>query len=303
VSLDKLGPSKNIHNTTPKKMGFLDQMKVFSMLIIVMTLVYVSLIIWYRDLGRPIFLEAIFGLTHMYNVTSNTWTNATLSQARGWLASTSVANRYALFAGGVVGTSYFDTVDVYDLYGGIWTSTNFGQALADLASASLGNLAFFGGGDNGTCFPCQTFNLVDIFNATTQTWSTATLSQNRSWLAAASIGDMVAFGGGSPDGSTLSSVVDMFNATSNIWFTTSLSQPRGLLAATSSTNKIFFGGGYSSSGVSNTVDIFDIPLPPPPPPTPTPTPTPKLSVSTLIGGPFELVLVLGLCLVISLLPQ
>jgi hypothetical protein len=47
-------------------MGFLDQMKVFSMLIIVTTLVYVSLIIWYRELGRPIFLEAIFGLTQIF---------------------------------------------------------------------------------------------------------------------------------------------------------------------------------------------------------------------------------------------
>jgi len=44
-------------------------MKVFSVLIIVMTLVYVFLITWYRELGRPIFLEAIFGLTHILHKT------------------------------------------------------------------------------------------------------------------------------------------------------------------------------------------------------------------------------------------
>jgi hypothetical protein len=37
-----MGPSKNILNTTPKKMGCFDKMR-----------------------GRPIFLEAIFGVTHM----------------------------------------------------------------------------------------------------------------------------------------------------------------------------------------------------------------------------------------------
>jgi hypothetical protein len=61
-----MGPSNNILNTTPKKMGRLNQMKVFNVLIIVMTLVYVFLITWYRELGRPIFLEAIFGLTHFF---------------------------------------------------------------------------------------------------------------------------------------------------------------------------------------------------------------------------------------------
>jgi hypothetical protein len=68
----KMGPSKNILNKAPKKIGRLDQMKVFSVLIIVMTLVYVFLIKWYRELGRPIFLEAIFGLTQMSHTKHST---------------------------------------------------------------------------------------------------------------------------------------------------------------------------------------------------------------------------------------
>jgi len=60
-----MGPSKNILNTAPKKMGRLDQMKVFIVLIIVMILVYISLITRYRELGRPNFLQDIFGLTHI----------------------------------------------------------------------------------------------------------------------------------------------------------------------------------------------------------------------------------------------
>jgi hypothetical protein len=84
--------------------------------------------------------------------------------------------------------------------------------------------------------------------------------QARFYLASSSIGDIVAFGGGW-NGSTYYSVVDMLNVTSHTWFTVNLSQPRAWLASTSSTNKIFFGGGYNrSSGLSNLVDIFEIPL-------------------------------------------
>jgi len=245
-------------------------------------------------------------IVDIYNVSNNMWTTATLSQTRAGLAATSIANRYALFAGGATNSSntsadYSNIVDIYDSFSGLWNTTTLSEAPVDLAATSINNLAFFAGGyEQGNNSGIS--NVVDIFDSTSQTWSTATLSQARELLAAASIGDMVVFGGGSPDGFTMSAVVDMYNVTSNIWFTASLSQPRAGLAASSSsssvsTNKILFGGGLSNTGISNIVDIFDIPLPPPP------TPTPKLSVSTLIGGPFELALVLGLCLVISLLPQ
>jgi hypothetical protein len=252
-------------------------------------------------------------IVDIYNVSNNMWTTATLSQTRAGLAATSIANRYALFAGGATNSSntsadYSNIVDIYDSFSGLWNTTTLSEAPVDLAATSINNLAFFAGGyEQGNNSGIS--NVVDIFDSTSQTWSTATLSQARELLAAASIGDIVVFGGGSPDGFTASAVVDMYNVTSNIWLNTTLSQPRAGLAAASSsssvsTNKILFGGGLSNTGMSNIVDIFDIPLPPPTPvATSTPTPTPKLSVSALIGGSFELVLVLGLCLVISLLPQ
>jgi hypothetical protein len=190
----------------------------------------------------------------VFNVTSNTWTNATLSQTRHWLAATSVDNRYALFGGGNNGSGPSNVVDIFDSLSGMWNTTTLSQARYLLAATSLGNLAFFGGG----WLEGPSSNVVDIFNSTSQTWSTSTLSQARHWLAASSIREIVAFGGGW-NGSTYYSVVDMLNVTSNTWFTVNLSQPRCCLASTSSTNKIFFGGGVSS-GYSDVVDIFEIPL-------------------------------------------
>jgi len=214
--------------------------------------------------------SGLSNIVDIYNVTNSTWTSATLSQPRCYLAATSVANRYTLFAGGYNGLEPSNIVDIFDSLNGTWNTAILSEPREYLAATSLGNLAFFGGGDFYCC-PTQTSNVIDIFNATAQTWSTATLSQNRTYLAATSIGDIVAFGGGTSESiANFSAVVDMYNATSNIWFTVTLSQPRSWLAATSSTNQIFFGGGDNSDDASNTVDIFcmnarDCPLPPPAP--------------------------------------
>jgi tRNA A-37 threonylcarbamoyl transferase component Bud32 len=194
----------------------------------------------------------------IYNATGRKWTTATLSQARYGLAATSVADRYALFAGGYNGSSVSNVVDIYDSLSGTWNTTTLSQGRNFLAAASVGNLAFFGGGDNGnSTFPSS---LVDIYNSSSQEWSTATLSQNRTLLAAASSIDIVAFGGGY-DGSTTSTVVDIFNVTSGRWSSTNLSQGRLWLAATSTNDTLLFGGGSQTqfSDPFAIVDIFQIP--------------------------------------------
>jgi hypothetical protein len=168
----------------------------------------------------------------VFNLTSNTWTNTTLNQARRNLAATSVDNRYALFVGG---SGPSNVVDIFDSLSGMWNTTTLSRPTSIPATTSLGNLAFFGGGDNSN--PNQPFDAVYIFNSASQTWSTTTLSQARTWIAASSIGEIVAFGGGW-NGSTSFAVVDIYNVTSNTWFTTTLSQPRHHLASTLSTTKV-----------------------------------------------------------------
>ncbi len=57
----------------------------------------------------------------IYNVTSSTWSNATLSEGRQMLSATSVGNTIALFAGGFNATGYSDRVDIYNLTSSNWT--------------------------------------------------------------------------------------------------------------------------------------------------------------------------------------
>jgi len=60
-----ISSSKKGLNTTPKKMGHLNIMILFNVLIIVIRLAYDFLVASWRELGRPICLEDIFGIAYM----------------------------------------------------------------------------------------------------------------------------------------------------------------------------------------------------------------------------------------------
>jgi hypothetical protein len=94
--------------------------------------------------GGGLSFNGYSNLIDMYNVSSNTWTTATLSQARFYLASTSVANRFALFAGGDTGSGvYSNVVDIFDYLSGQWSTSTLSQPRRYLTSTSLRELAFF----------------------------------------------------------------------------------------------------------------------------------------------------------------
>jgi hypothetical protein len=89
---------------------------------------------------QPLLLEILFSLKvvgvsvayfsniYVFNVTSNTWTTTTLSQARSHLAATSVDNRYVLLGGGNNGSGLSNVVDIFDLLSGMWNTTTLSQA-------------------------------------------------------------------------------------------------------------------------------------------------------------------------------
>jgi len=60
-----MGSSNNTLNSPPKKKGRLDKWIVCNVLFIVMIPVCDLLVTLWQELGQPIFLEGIFGLTHI----------------------------------------------------------------------------------------------------------------------------------------------------------------------------------------------------------------------------------------------
>jgi len=61
----EIGQSKNTLSATLKKMGHVDKTITFSVLTIVMILICDFLVRLWQELGRPVLIDGVFGLTQI----------------------------------------------------------------------------------------------------------------------------------------------------------------------------------------------------------------------------------------------
>jgi len=145
-------------------------------------------------------------IVDLWNSSTNIWTTASLSEARSYLAATSV-NGVALFGGGICGSNincyssgFSKVVDLWNSSTNSWTISSLSLARSYLAATSVNGVALFGGGNGLDCNQSNCiFNhssLFDLWNSSTNTWTTASLSEAREQLSATSVNDLALFGGG-----------------------------------------------------------------------------------------------------------
>lgn len=198
----------------------------------------------------------------IYDVGSGTWSTATLSEARGGMAS-AVLGTKAYFAGGYKGNgAVSDRVDIYDASTNTWTQATLSAARAFYGGGTAaGTKVFFAGGQLADE---TATTLVDVYDTTTDTWSTADLSAARYGIQATSVGNYALFAGGGPSGfltdwyyTAASAVVDIHDAGADAWSSTTMSYARVNFLATTSGNQAFFVGGYDFvTDMPETVDVF-----------------------------------------------
>ena len=106
----------------------------------------------------------------IYDVSSNSWSSATLSEAKTSITATSIGNKI-IFAGG----DYFgwqpvsNTIDIYDAGTNNWTTSTLSEARTNISAFSIDNKAFFVGGRTG--FNTPQSKKIDIYDHTTNSWS------------------------------------------------------------------------------------------------------------------------------------
>ncbi|MEP7377363.1 MAG: kelch repeat-containing protein [Chitinophagaceae bacterium] len=158
----------------------------------------------------------------IYDVNTNSWTQAELSEARDNMGVVSIGNKIIFAGGNTKDTSYnfvpSKTVDIYDVTTNTWTTTQMSEAVVYsrlyATFASSGNKIFLTRG-------------MDIH----------------------------------PDGSgEISDRVEIYDISTNTWTMSHLSAARANAAAGSASNKILFAGGFNGNtiGPFTTVDIYDV---------------------------------------------
>ena len=191
-----------------------------------------------------------------------TWTIASLSQARGELAATA-GNGKVFFAGGAMdwpGGHPSDVVDVYDSALRTWTIAHLSQGRDGLFAASAGGKVLFGGGiyypeyslEDNTC------PVVDICDTAGMTWTIGSIA-GRSDLSAVGLAGRVVFAGGRKPCSAGWILADIYDTSTSAWSMGRLSQARFDLAGAGSGSTILFAGGVDASTgqATQVVDTFD----------------------------------------------
>lgn len=192
----------------------------------------------------------------IFDADTGIWSNSILpSPGRLYMAGASVGTK-AFFAGGDVGASFSDAVDIYDVSTHTWSTAALSQARTGITAATTGDQAIFVSGWNG-------FTNVDIYDDDADKWTSEQLSAVRTYPSAVVVGDLAIFGGGW-DASEPSAAVDIYNSATSQWSADSLSVPRcDVSAVTVGSRAIFAGGNLAAFGISycNAVDIFMVPEP------------------------------------------
>ena len=203
----------------------------------------------------------------IFDVTTNSWTTAELSQARTGIA-TAVLDNKIYFAGGEFLGGVSSRVDIYDAVTNTWATAELSHARSLLAGAAAGNKVLFAGGYGSA----SSAPPVDIYDASTNTWSTDSL-RNRptahrigdAGIAATVISNKIYFAGNASDWlgwdfGYISSTINIYDVSSNTWSTSDLSIPRGFMAAIAVGNKNYWAGGVNdqSNDFTNLVEIRDM---------------------------------------------
>ena len=218
--------------------------------------------VWSSSCWATVFSDVV----DMYDASTNTWSIATLSQARAGIAATTVGSK-VLFAGGSYSYAPYQSafssnvVDIYDATTDTWSTTTLPVACSSMAGTSVGNKAIFAGGvtDNGTTI----VDIVQIYDVDTDTWSISALSEERIGLAATTLDNKAIFAGGRQRWPNSSSAVDIYDVESDTWTTTTLSEARYNLTETTVDNMALFAGGEGGGGYEtySNVDMYQVPEP------------------------------------------
>jgi hypothetical protein len=187
----------------------------------------------------------------IYDVSTNTWSTAELSQARWGLTAVAAGNK-VYFAGGtgISGTraAQSSRIDVYDLGADSWSTLELPRPGWYSSIVGTGGIYFAGG------------SAIDIYDPASGIWSSKTLSQPRYQITATNMQGKLFFAGGSSsiNGGTAYSTIDYYDPTFDTWSQDVLSKPKYGMAGLGMRGQNVWAGGTVDNGMTNEVEIYGL---------------------------------------------
>jgi hypothetical protein len=183
----------------------------------------------------------------IYDISSNSWSTTTLSEARTGIAATTAGDK-VIFAGG----NYFgwwpvsNRIDIYNATTNTWSTASLSEARSGSAAGTISNRAFFAGGITG--FNTPNSHKVDIYDNSTSAWSVEEVNIWGIYLNAVTLNNklLILYG----------KYGNMYNALTNSWSVVTLDQELGWPGIIPVGDYVYFAGGqvsYAQGYQTNTV--------------------------------------------------
>jgi hypothetical protein len=178
----------------------------------------------------------------IYDNNSNTWSTATLSEARMDINATTAGNKI-YFAGGRNGTNVSKTIDIYDAATNSWSVSLLQQPRTGMASMSAGDKIFWAGGANSLGTSWLYNDNTEILDITSGLTTNDCLIPRTSFNAVKKNEHIVFFTGNTSDQSYLGTHFEIYNITTKKWSTGVLNKRIYGAAIISVNNIIYVAGG------------------------------------------------------------
>ena len=186
-----------------------------------------------------------FNIVDIYNNSNDSWSIATLSQARMDIAATSAGNK-VYFAGGRNGMNVSKTIDIYDAATNSWSVSSLQQPRTDMANIADNSKIFWAGGANNfNGAEWTSNNSVEILDLNTGVTSSVCIHPRFGFSAVKKNEQIVFFTG--YDGSGVE--FEIYDTVTGIWSTGKLNQKIQGAAIISVNNTIYVTGGIYSNQV------------------------------------------------------
>jgi hypothetical protein len=209
-----------------------------------------------------------FSRVDVYDIATNTWSVANLSEARAFVSSIVVGNKI-FFAGGMKADRTFSSrVDVFDMNTNSWSTSQLaGTPRAIIGSAVVNNKIFFCGGYTefmdytgygevlGLPVPA-----VDVYDLATGQWSLDAMTQTKDGFATISKnGTLYLAGGYDYSANSVTAVVEEINTLTNQRSFSCLSGPNTFGSNVTSFNNwlIFYGDNAFTGTIPDRLELYD----------------------------------------------
>jgi hypothetical protein len=190
----------------------------------------------------------------IYDNTTDTWTSATLSEPRGYVAAVAAGSKI-YFAGGQKNDGQVklsDKIDEYDLLTNSWSSSTLHEPLSGMAAISAGNKVFFAGGRSNS----GESGTVEILDVATGASSFDCIIP-RAGLKAVLKDDNIVFFTGTGSDQRNGTHFEMYNLSTETWSTAVLDISITRAAIISVNNVIYVAGGLVNGVGSDKVWTLD----------------------------------------------